>query len=64
MDLLLIEWVEKSSKAEAEVEERAELQGELTYPINLQGNKTPGAREYVRELKNKRKEYKAHWLQQ
>jgi len=64
MNHLFIEWTETSTKAEAEAVERAELRGELTYPINLQGNKTPGARAYVRDLKQKRKQYKAHWLQQ
>jgi hypothetical protein len=63
MDQLLIEWVETSSKSDAKVAEHAELHGEWSYLINLQGNKTPGAQPYVRELKRKRKEYKAHWLQ-
>jgi hypothetical protein len=56
-------WRATTTRAEAEQMERAELQGEYHYPLNIQGNKWPELVAFVRHLKSTRIAYKRRFVQ-
>ena len=61
-DSLSISWQAASSRDEAEVLERSELQGTYHYPLNIQGNKRPELVAFVRHLKSARSSYKRRFV--
>jgi hypothetical protein len=63
MDLLMITWTETLTKEDACAKEAEVLTSDVTYLMNLQGNKTPGAQEMINKIKIKRRSYKYDSLQ-
>lgn len=57
-DSLSIAWQAATTREEAESLERAELQGPYHYPLNIQGNRKPELRAFVRHLRSTRSAYK------
>lgn len=62
-DGLSIAWRVANTREEAEEIERAELQGEYHYPLNIQGNRRPELVAFVRYLKSTRSAYKRRFVQ-
>jgi len=55
---LSISWQLTSTREEAEALERRELESEYHYPLNIQGNRRPEVKQYVKYIRARRKEYK------
>ena len=62
-DGLSVAWRAAATRQEAEELERAELQGEYHYPLNIQGNRRPELRAFLRHLKSTRSTYKRRFVQ-
>ena len=62
MDGLDVSWLETACKQSAEELEMTELQGEFHYPLNIQCNRRRELRTYTEFLKQRRKEYKDHFI--
>jgi hypothetical protein len=61
-DGLSVAWFAATTREEAEEMERVELQGEYHYPLNIQGNRRPELRAFVRHLKSSRSAYKRRFV--
>ena len=61
-DGLSVAWRVATTRVEAEQMERAELQGEHHYPLNIQGNRRPELLVFVRHLKLSRSAYKRRFV--
>lgn len=62
-DGLSISWQAADTREEAEKLERAELNGEYHFPLNIQGNKRPELVAFIRHLKATRSAYKQRFLE-
>lgn len=61
-DRLEIAWQTTPNLEAAKERESRELSGKYHFPLNIQGNKCPELREYVRFVKRRRKKYKRAML--
>jgi len=61
-DDLSIFWQATTTREEAERIERAELNGEYHYPLNIQGNKRPELLAFLRHVKSTRSAYKRRFV--
>jgi hypothetical protein len=61
-DSLSVAWRAATTREEAEEMERAELQGEYHYPLNIRGNRRPELTAFVRHLKSTRSAYKRRFM--
>lgn len=62
-DGLSVVWRAATTRKEAEGMERAELQGEYHYPLNIKGNRWPELAAFLRHLKSTRSAYKRRFVQ-
>lgn len=62
-DGLSVAWRTATTRHEAEEMERAELQGDYHYPLNIQGNREPELDAFLRHLKLMRSAYKRRFVQ-
>ena len=62
MDGLDVAWHTMPSIEAAKESEAAELNGDYHFPLNIQGNKNPDLKPFVRFLKQRRKEYVKQFL--
>lgn len=62
-DGLSVAWRAAATRHEAEEMERAELQGDYHYPLNIQGNRQPELGAFLRHLKLTRSAYKRRFVQ-
>jgi hypothetical protein len=61
-DGLSVAWQATDSREKAEALEHAEFLGAYHYPLNIQGNRRPELRVYLRHLKSARSAYKQRYL--
>lgn len=62
-DGLSVAWQASATRHEAEEMERAELQGDYHYPLNIRGNRQPELGAFLRHLKLTRSAYKRRFVQ-
>lgn len=62
-DGLSVAWRAATTRHEAEEMERAELQGDYHYPLNIQGNRCPELGAFLLHLKSTRSAYKRRFVQ-
>ncbi len=63
LDGLSVAWQATTTRHEAEEMERAELQGDYHFPLNIQGNREPELGAFLRHLKLTRSAYKRRFVQ-